>query len=31
MRKYVFGVCDQVLLKPVCSVTDIAHSLEIWG
>ena len=29
MRKPVFGVCDQVRLKPACSVTETSWSLEI--
>ena len=29
MRKYVFGVCDQVRLKPACSATETRQSLEI--
>ena len=27
--KHVFGVCDQVRLKPVCSTTEASWSLEI--
>ena len=29
MRKPVFGVCDQVRLKPACSATETSKSLEI--
>ena len=29
MRKPVFGVCDQVRLKPACSATETSHRLEI--
>ena len=29
MRKPIFGVCDQVRLKPACSATETSYSLEI--
>ena len=29
MRKPVFGVCDQVRLKPACSATETSRRLEI--
>ena len=29
MRKHVFGVCDQVRLKPACTVTEARQMLEI--
>ena len=29
MRKYIFGVPDQVRLKPACSATETSESLEI--
>ena len=29
VRKPVFGLCDQVRLKPACSVTEASLSLEI--
>ena len=29
MRKPVFGVCDQVRLKPVCSATETSWNLEM--
>ena len=29
MRKPVFGVCDQFILKPACSAADASYSLEI--
>ena len=28
-RKPVFGICDQVRLKPACSATETSYSLEI--
>ena len=28
-RKPVFGVCDQVRLKPACSATETSKSLEM--
>ena len=28
-RKSVFGVCDQVRLKPVCSANETSYGLEI--
>ena len=28
-RKPVFGVCDQVRLKPVCSASETSYGLEI--
>ena len=29
MRKLVYGVCDQVRLKPACSATEASYRLEI--
>ena len=29
MRKPVFGVCDQVRLKPACAATETSSRLEI--
>ena len=29
MRRPVFGVCDQVRLKPACSATETCQGLEI--
>ena len=29
IRKPVFGVCDQVSLKPACSASEASKSLEI--
>ena len=28
-KKPVFGVCDQVRLKPACSPTEASYSIEI--
>ena len=29
MRKLVFGVCDQLRLKPACSATETSYGLEM--
>ena len=29
MRKPVYGVCDQVRLKPACSATEDSQGLEV--
>ena len=29
MRKRIFGVCDQVRLKPACSADETSKSLQI--